>query len=69
VAGHAAGSIPQSWLAPPLLGISRKVGYSGTNNRRGFSAISRESPLWLRVQIRFAALGPSRHFMPKLAQL
>jgi len=26
VAGHAAGSIPQSWLAPPLLGISLKVG-------------------------------------------
>jgi len=26
VACHAAGSIPQSWLAPPLLGISRKVG-------------------------------------------
>jgi len=26
VARHAAGSIPQSWLAPPLLGFSRKVG-------------------------------------------
>jgi len=69
VAGHAAGNIPQSWLVPPLLGIYRKLGYSGTNNRRAFSATSRESPTWPRVQIRFVVLGPLRHFMPKLAQL